>query len=551
MEMYIKEKCSHTDNSYEILRAIIESSSDYIYMKDRDWRYVAMNSATVGIIGKPISEIIGKTDFEIFPEHVALKIRDREEKVIAGGVSRIFEETYRHEGRTLHLSTAKNICRDEAGNITGIVGISRDITEQKQYELGEAFLAEAGTLFSSALQKDELLKLTTELAAKEFCDWLVIDLLVGESSLKRMAAKHRNPEMQLVIDELLKLELKHDARDDYFTVIHQKEGILVEDAMNSVFNGINQPKRFQLYQQLGIGSYVIVPMLARGVAVGTIFMVQGPENEPFNQKSLAIAKRFAELAGLAVENLRLRIEREEAIQSRDEFFSIASHELKTPLTGLSLQLQFLTRDAKTKTVSSIPTDNVLQFAERADKAIIALKNLINELMDVTKIRAQQLTLSMTLVNLSELLHEVIKSYQEQFQEVECTVQHNIEADVMVSLDRMRIEQILSNLMTNIIKYAPHAPVSIRLISEINKVRIEVQDKGPGISVENQGRIFNRFERANLGKEHISGLGLGLYIARKLVEAHNGKMSVVSQPGEGSCFIMEFPKLKSASLRLCS
>ncbi len=120
---------------------------------------------------------------------------------------------------------------------------------------------------------------------------------------------------------------------------------------------------------------------------------------------------------------------QEAIQSRDEFFSIASHELKTPLTGLALQFQCLTKEISQQVIPAKAKENISKFGERAYKSIIALKNLINELMDITKIRAKQLKLTCSLVNLSEMLHELMRNYKEQLHQAGCQVELDIETNV--------------------------------------------------------------------------------------------------------------------------
>jgi signal transduction histidine kinase/HAMP domain-containing protein len=231
----------------------------------------------------------------------------------------------------------------------------------------------------------------------------------------------------------------------------------------------------------------------------------------------------------------------DAIQVRDEFLSIASHELRTPLTPLKLQLQNMSRQVKKGHIQVQDQGQVLKFVESSDRQVDRLINLIDDLLDVSRISAGKLTLNRENFNFGEMAEEVISHYSSQMKEAHTILTSEIDKTITCTADKVRMEQVLINLLTNAVKYAPMKPVHIRVSRNGNNARLEVIDQGQGISYENQKRIFDRFERVR-DKNNIGGLGLGLYICRQIVEAHNGSISVVSEPEKGSIFTVEIPAL---------
>lgn len=236
-----------------------------------------------------------------------------------------------------------------------------------------------------------------------------------------------------------------------------------------------------------------------------------------------------------------RTEAERAIQSRDEFISIASHELKSPITALKMKTQLIHRQLVTDP-NSLKTDKVSGMINKLDKDADRLVLLINRLLDMTRIQSGKLELNLEPVNLSELIHNMIDSHALQLEESKCELQLDVEENVTGMWDRSRLEQVVVNLLTNAMKFGEHKPIKIVLKQDTTCVLIKFQDSGKGIAKENQEKIFERFERGD-PKEGVQGLGLGLYIVRQILEAHGGSIKVESEPGKGSSFIVELPQHK--------
>jgi signal transduction histidine kinase len=224
----------------------------------------------------------------------------------------------------------------------------------------------------------------------------------------------------------------------------------------------------------------------------------------------------------------------EGVRAREEFISIASHELKTPITPLTLRVQQLLRLARDGSGGAVPREQVVQATRDVDKHLGSLTKLVNNLLDFSRIKAGQLVLQLEDFPLCETVREVVESLSRELSAAGCDVRVDCPHEVMVHGDRSRVEQVIVNLLGNVAKHAPGCPVAVRLAAEPSHVVLEVEDGGPGIGARDQERIFERFERA-VADRHVSGLGLGLYIAAQIVAAHGGELTVRSEVGRGATF----------------
>lgn len=236
----------------------------------------------------------------------------------------------------------------------------------------------------------------------------------------------------------------------------------------------------------------------------------------------------------AHERERLLAEATEAVQLRDEFLSIAAHELRTPLTALHLHIESMERTIRRSEPGAVTNERLLRKLETAGQQTDRLAKLINDLLDVTRIRAGRLEVHLEAVDLTEIVRGVVSRLSDQFARAGCTIRLYANAPCLVVADRSRLDQIVTNLLSNAIKYGPHAPIDVRVEPDPATARLIVRDHGIGIAPEQQVRIFERFERA-VSAEHYGGLGLGLYIVRQIVMALGGTITVESDVGAGACF----------------
>jgi signal transduction histidine kinase len=236
-----------------------------------------------------------------------------------------------------------------------------------------------------------------------------------------------------------------------------------------------------------------------------------------------------------------------AVEARDEFFSVATHELKDPLFSLQLSIQLLRHAAERQ--GPVPP-YVLQHLDVSERQVLRLGRLIDNLLDFARITNGRFELDLETLDLCDLAHQVAARFQGQASSNGTTLTAEPCAPIVGRFDRLKLEQVLSNLLSNALKYGAGQPVVVRVRPEGNWAVVEVQDGGAGIAPEDQARIFERFERASEGHKRAS-LGLGLYIVRSMVEAHGGSVQVRSQPGQGSTFTVmipwEQPSRKASSL----
>lgn len=228
----------------------------------------------------------------------------------------------------------------------------------------------------------------------------------------------------------------------------------------------------------------------------------------------------------------------QALKWRDDFLSIASHELKTPITSMRLQTQLLSRNLDKNDNKTVAPDKLEKYFKTSYKQLDKLTRLIDDLLDTTRIRAGKLTVEPIEVDFSELVMEVVERFSDQLSEANCKVSLSIEPNIIVQCDPFRAEQVIVNLLSNAVKYAHGTPVSIKLYKDNESAVLKIKDNGPGISAGKLNTIFERFKRGNK-HEGISGLGLGLYIAKQVMEAHNGQILVASDPHTGTEFTIIF------------
>jgi signal transduction histidine kinase len=279
-----------------------------------------------------------------------------------------------------------------------------------------------------------------------------------------------------------------------------------------------------------------VPLLARGRIIGALTFVAAESGRHYGAEDLALAEALAPRAALAVDNARLYSEAQAAVRSRDEFLSIASHELRTPVAGIKGYAQLLLR---AEARGRLDSERLVRSLRTIDEASDRLTTLTSDLLDVSRIRLGQLPLRLGEMDLVALVRRVADRYRETL-----TEQHRLVVDLErdacpIVGDADRLEQVLTNLVENAAKYSPDGgELRIDLRQADDRLVLTVADRGIGLPPEDVERIFQPFGRAaNATRDNLPGMGLGLYICRGIVERHGGRI-VARSAGEGLGTTME-------------
>ena len=409
----------------------------------------------------------------------------------------------------------------------------------EQAEQRAAFLAEASTVLAASLDYETTLKSVAQLAVPRFSDWCAVDVVEEEGITRRLAMAHVDP---------AKVELAKELDRRYPVDPNEPRGVpqVLRSGRSELYAAIppellvtsaRDAEHLRLLRELGHKSAMIVPLVARGRTFGALSFISAESDRRYGPEDLALAEDLARRAAVAVDNARLYRQAQQAVAARDEFLSIASHELKTPLTALQAHIQLLLRAVQQgRTVPPEQAERRLQAAEQASKRLV---QLIEDLLDVSRIGAGRLALEPEDVDLAGLACEVAARAAPQLAEAGCRLQLRAGEAVVGRWDRLRLEQVVTNLLANAIKYGRGRPIELSVTQRGGRAQLMMRDHGIGIAPKEVDRIFGRFERAASAR-HYGGLGLGLYIARQIVAAHGGAIRVDSRPDEGATFTVELP-----------
>ena len=231
---------------------------------------------------------------------------------------------------------------------------------------------------------------------------------------------------------------------------------------------------------------------------------------------------------------------ERTVKSRDEFISITSHELKNPLSVLGLQIENFKRRANKGNQTAYSKEDVNKLLDQMKNQVNKVNRLVDEMLDVSRIRTGRLKIELEEFNMTELIHDIVEKMRDQFINAECGVPKFISSSPIIlgTWDKFRIEQVVVNLLTNAIRYAAGNSIEVELHTTHEAVQILVKDHGPGIDKRRHSDIFSFKTFPDL--KEVKGLGLGLFISQQLVQAHEGKIWVESEVGHGATFIVELP-----------
>lgn len=414
--------------------------------------------------------------------------------------------------------------------------------QRRRAERAERFLARTTATLTESLHYEQTLEQVARLSVPEMADWCIIDVRDAAGELRTVATTHVDPNMaQLARDLRRRYPPEPDAVRGAAAVIRSGRPELVPEIEDSMLaESVRDPEHLRVLRELGLTSYICVPLRARNTTLGALTLASSRSGRHYDTFDLNTAIELAGRAALAMDNARLYREAQMAVHIRDEFLSIASHELKSPLTALQLQLEGI-QNALARAGADEGADlgrlaRRVSGALRTNQRLIAL---VENLLDVTRLLSGGLSLTLEVLDLGELVADVVHRFEEQAARAGTVLMLTAEREVTGRWDRVRLEQIFSNLLSNALKYGGGKPVDVRVVRHGEHAVVSVTDQGIGIEAADLERIFARFERA-VPVRHYGGLGLGLYIACQAAQAHGGRLRAESTPGHGATFWLELP-----------
>ncbi len=518
--------------------AIVDSSDDAIISKSIDGIILSWNKGAHRLYGYTAEEIIGKPVSVLMPPEKQNDFSTIMKQLLEGKRVEHYEtQRMAKNGKIIPVSITVSPIRNAEGKIIGASKIARDISEQKQIEENLTFLSQASKTLSATLDYKTTLTNVTKLAVPHIADWCTVDLLNEKGQLELVAVAHKDPKQvqwaktlrkTTPIDMNAPTGLPHVLRtgkSEFYPAITDK--MLVQVAKDE--------KELALLRKLGFTSVMVVPLFRNRKCIGGITFVTTETKRNYDKRDLVIAEELAKRASLAIEHAWLFQEEKKAIALRDEFISVASHELKTPITSMKMYLQGLQKRFEQKR-----DNDTLHFFAKIDDQINKLAVLINDLLNVSKIQHGKLEFNFEAVDLNEVVKETVDTIQETAKKHTIRIEGKITKKVQA--DRYRIYQVLTNLLTNALKYSPDADkVDVTLTSERDVAVVTVRDFGIGIDKQHQQEIFNPFYRvASADEKTYPGLGMGLYISSEIVKRHGGILHVESSKGKGSAFSLTLP-----------
>ncbi|WP_224368038.1 sensor histidine kinase [Hyalangium versicolor] len=495
--------------AHQTLSALIQASPAAILLMDRDGTVRLWNSAAETIFGWTAEEAIGHTLVAV-PENRQTEFRDNLERAARGEPLMGLEtQRQRKDGSVIDVALWASAVRQASGQVQCIYVVT-DITERKRAEDSQRFLARAGSELASSLDDEATLERVARLAVPSWADACSI-YLQEEDEPRCVASAH--------VDDAP----EPSSRDAELAAVRR----ILASSMPEL------RREFSPRPQASLR----VPLVVRGQALGVLSLTT--TRRIYDTQDLALAQELARQAALAIDNARLYHEAQQAVRLREEFLSIASHELKTPISALQLQVQILL-STLARSPSGPSPERLRRSLETVDRQVHRQTQLVNDLLDVSRISAGRLQLQPENMELSALAREVAERFEPELARAGSALLLQLSAETAGQWDKLRLDQVVTNLLSNAVKYGRGNPIQLVTETTSDRVRLSVKDGGIGIAQEDLTRLFNRFERA-VSERNYGGFGLGLWISRQIVEAMGGRIQVTSQPGVGSTFTVELPR----------
>jgi signal transduction histidine kinase len=402
------------------------------------------------------------------------------------------------------------------------------------------FLKHASLQLSASLDYETTLATITGLAVPTLADYCLIDLMTSSGRLCRVATVHSVPAEAALLKRELRYPPDPGALDHPVAkVLRTRRTELHHEITDTHLQATaRDDEHLQILRELGPTSGMVVPLLAHGQLVGSLSLGVVRRARHYTQADVTIAEGFAEYAAAALINAQRYKDAQEGLRAREQFLSIAAHELKNPLTTLLGSIEHLQRRIDRMEHAQ---DRERHITQRIREQALRLTQMVDSLLDIARVDSGRFNLVRAPIDLAGMTRRLVADLQPTSR------QHSFEVTVLddpliVYGDAVRLEQVLQNLLANAMKYSPSGGViQVRLACRDDHATVVVTDQGIGIPLSAQPYLFQRFFRASNAEDlRIDGIGLGLSLVKEIVDLHGGMVTVDSEEGRGSSFTIELP-----------
>jgi signal transduction histidine kinase/putative methionine-R-sulfoxide reductase with GAF domain len=415
----------------------------------------------------------------------------------------------------------------------------RALAEAEAARQRAAFLAEASAALALSLDYDATLEQVARLAVPALADVCSVFVLTEDGEIRRAVTAHGDT---VRADLMAALDRRRSGpvspRGSVATAMGTGRPVLTAVIPDDYVETIAQDaEHLKILQGLKLRSSIVVPLRARGETPGALALFLSDTDRQYGPADLSLAEELAGRAALAIDNARLYREARRAVQARDEFLSVAAHELKTPVTTLLGFAQLLLSQLKHR--GSLDDRIVGRTLLAVERGSNRMSRLVSQILDISRLDGGRLVLDRQVTDLAVLVQEIVTAMQATTSRHTLLVQ--TPAHVPALVDPLRLEQVMTNLLDNAIKFSPEGgEIYVELVQPApGMARLAVADPGIGIPPERRSYIFERFYQAHEG-DHASGMGLGLYISRQIVELHGGSITPEFPPDGRTRFSIDLP-----------
>jgi PAS domain S-box-containing protein len=545
-QIYVRSRLREQQRIQEELRAseakfsgILAIAADAIITVDQTQRIVHFNRGAEEIFGHTAKDAIGRHLAVLLPP----RFRDTHEAHMERFAKSAVTARRMGERREIFGLRADGTEFPAEASISKLVApdgilftvVLRDITTQKRAEEDERFLAGAATDLGQTLAVEATMCAIVDLPIPRLADACLLDVVGPGNVFRRVSSTRQRGELSAALKALEARPLTYDSPSPIVDAIRRNRREAVDLVDEEWLEGNADSAEIPHWQALGARSLLILPLHAAGETLGALTLIRADAGG-FDAERRAIADKYAISAATTLTNARLYDAARQANRARDEVLGVVSHDLRNPISAIAMCARVLRENP--------PTDAAArkELLGTISESTEWMNRLIEDLLDVASIERGQLSLEVRPQEPSQLALRALHMFEVEAAEHGIALEARLPTNLpLAAADGARVVQVLGNLLRNAIKFTPrNGQVTIAVEPRDTGLMFVVTDTGPGITAENQRRVFDRYWQAS-GGARTRGSGLGLSIAKGIVEAHGGRVWVESEVGKGSTFAFTIPQ----------